>query len=703
MALLDQFQPSVSYDDLAQSLGLNDQDDDKPESNYWAHLDGDDLGTAIIDRAKRFREWQQASGLLRGFRLKQCYYHNEYRRDTQYQHLSLMENYGTQGEYSFVSINHLRSLLKTVISSVVQNPPAFQPISVNADADSMEAAALYQNVLDYYTRDLRLNSRINKAIETAIVVDQGFLLVEWDYFAYDGDAPPGGIWKGAPSVRNLGPLDVIYDVTKGSWADLDYVIVRDWVDKEKIKTQFPELIKDIEACRLRAEVESSGGGYEGNQRYEMTTFNDMSNDIQVFKLFHRSQPWMPNGRFCMVLENGKMLYESPVGMVYPRLPVERFVCDENVDILLGYSPINELLGPQENVNSLVSAITTNAANYSNQYIAVEAGTEISPKTLADGQRIIEYPPGTKPPQGVNLTSIPDSLFKHLQDLMGYMQTVPGVSNASRGQAPGANSTGSAMLFLSSQTSQNQGSMSENYAEFSANVMTSLLHVLRVFGRTEKTIAIMGKNVASRTIVLAEALQDFDSVVVQMTNPVLNTPQGKLAFAQQMMQYGNCTAEQALQVATSGNLGTVTDPVQEMLYELMSENEWLLNGETVMVNAMDNHEDHIKTHTRLFATPWLRKPALAQKLQIQNAPAIQQSIQAHIQQHMQYLGQNQANQTATQAGVQPGQQQSNPSAALGHAPAPQPSPAAPINAPAQGGAISAGTHLPGQPKQPQMPK
>ena len=44
---------------------------------------------------------------------------------------------------------------------------------------------------------------------------------------------------------------------------------------------------------------------------------------------------------------------------------------------------------------------------------------------------------------------------------------------------------------------------------------------------------MGRNVASRTIVMAEALQSFDSVVVELQNPVLGTPQGRLAMAQQM--------------------------------------------------------------------------------------------------------------------------------------------------------------------------
>lgn len=695
----------TGFDGVAHDLGLSIEEKPEPISSFWGHLPTADIGPAIIDRVTRFRQWQNESGLLRGWRLKLHYYYNEYRAGPEIPHLSIMQQWGSQGEYSFLSVNHLRSLLKTVLASVVQNPPAFQPTAVNSDADSGEAAALFQGVLDYYTRDLRLTSKINKAVEIGLVVDQSFLSVEWDYFATDGaDTPsPSIIWKGAPSVKVLYPWDVVYDPLKTSWADQDYVIVRDWQDRERVKAQFPELADEIEGCRSRGEVEMSGSEVETPSRYNMTSFSDISNDIQIFKLYFRSQPWMPKGRFVMVLENGTVLFESPVGLLYPRLPVERFVCDEQVDILLGYSPINELLAPQEAVNSLVSAIQTNTNNYANQFIAVQAGTELNPKTLADGQKVIEYPPGAHPPVGLNLTAIPEVLFSHLKELMSMMQEIPSVSNSSRGQAPGANSTGSAMLFLSSQTTANQGSMSANYSEFAANVMTSLLHVLRVFGRTEKTISIMGQTVASKTIVLAEALKDFDEVVVSMTNPLMSTPQGKMAFAQQMLQFGNSTPAEALQVATSGNLGAATDPVREVQYELAKENEWLIDGQQIMVNALDDHQSHVLKHTRLLSTPWLRNPALAEKLNMTNAPQIQQVIQQHIQQHMQFMAGNAGNATAIAGAQPPGAAPQAPNPVLTGQHPQMPSAAAPINAPAQAGAQMAGTHLPNPPGQPMTPK
>ncbi len=72
--------------------------------------------------------------------------------------------------------------------------------------------------------------------------------------------------------------DVCYDVTKTSWNDLDWVIVRDWEDKEKLKAQFPELESDIDGCRTRSEVVQSNAEYEA-ERYTLQSFTDMSNDI----------------------------------------------------------------------------------------------------------------------------------------------------------------------------------------------------------------------------------------------------------------------------------------------------------------------------------------------------------------------------------------------------------------------------------------
>ena len=105
----------------------------------------------------------------------------------------------------------------------------------------------------------------------------------------------------------------------------------------------------------------------------------------------------------------------------------------------------------------------------------------------------------------------------------------------------------------------------------------------IFGRNETTIATMGKNVASKAIVMAEALQSFDWVVVELQNPGPGTPAGKLALAQQLMQFlPGMTREQVMQVATSGTLGPVVDATRELQYELESENEWLMVPEQVMV-------------------------------------------------------------------------------------------------------------------------
>jgi hypothetical protein len=42
-------------------------------------MDWQSLETAVVGRARRFRESQSVDGLLRGYRLKTAYFFNEYR------------------------------------------------------------------------------------------------------------------------------------------------------------------------------------------------------------------------------------------------------------------------------------------------------------------------------------------------------------------------------------------------------------------------------------------------------------------------------------------------------------------------------------------------------------------------------------------------------------------------------------------------
>jgi hypothetical protein len=151
-------------------------------------------------------------------------------------------------------------------------------------------------------------------------------------------------------------------------------------------------------------------------------------------------------------------------------------------------------------------------------------------------------------------------------------------------------------------------------------------------------------------------------------------------------------DQALQVATSGNLGPALDPQREQQYELERENEWLMDGGPVLVDALDDHEKHLEMHSRLFSTPWLRRPQLAEKLGMQNAPAIMQNVQEHIMETCSKSA-NQAGSQATNAGAQPGQQQTQPSKALGHTPMPTNGAA---NPQAQAATQASGTHMPSQP-------
>jgi hypothetical protein len=125
------------------------------------------------------------------------------------------------------------------------------------------------------------------------------------------------------------------------------------------------------------------------------------------------------------------------------------------------------------------------------------------------------------------------------------------------------------------------------------------------------------------------------------------------------------------------------------------------GKTVMVDAMDNRQEHIMKHSQLKNTPWLRMPDLAEQLKKTEAPAILKNINDHIQQHMQFASQSAVN---TAAGQAPGAPQSGGNAVMGTGPsmsslAPKDTDQVGVDNKAQGQVVAAGTSLPGMPNQP----
>lgn len=106
----------------------------------------------------------------------------------------------------------------------------------------------------------------------------------------------------------------------------------------------------------------------------------------------------------------------------------------------------------------------------------------------------------------------------------------------------------------------------------------------------------------------------------------NTNAGKAQMASELLQMGLITTpQQYITVLTTGSLDAMTDEVDRTNMLIRSENERLVDGESVPAIATEKHSLHIKGHMDVLADPDLKQD-----------PELVARVLEHIQEHLELL-------------------------------------------------------------------
>ena len=87
---------------------------------------------------------------------------------------------GEQGELVNLAVNHYRNLARHIHVMVTSTRPSFQCRAINTDRKSLLQADLGNGLLDYYMREMKLETIIKKSVEYAIVLGSGYIKLEWN-------------------------------------------------------------------------------------------------------------------------------------------------------------------------------------------------------------------------------------------------------------------------------------------------------------------------------------------------------------------------------------------------------------------------------------------------------------------------------------------------------------------------------------------
>jgi hypothetical protein len=583
---------------------------------YWAATESEVIGEKLVSRVENYGNDRLVTELTNKVNRAYQYYFGV---DPGGVHASSqILRGGDAGELAEIRVNHARSLVNTLLNLISSPKLVWTPKAVNIDHDSIRECELAAAILEYYWQERSVSSHAVRALEEALVFTEGFVLESWDVDSGDDYAALGGqvAKTGDVRIENVSTWDVIRDPCKASWDELDWVIVRRFVNKYNLAAQYPEYATEIHETAASVSFTARRG------QYTMVEDEDL---VPCYYFFHKKCPALPTGRETIFLANKAVIHDAPLS--YETIPLYRVSAGELFGTPYGYSPFMEILGIQELIDSLHTSIATNQSTFATQNVAAEAGTEVPVDQLAGGMRLLYYPQGGKPPSPLQLTSTPAEVFSHLEQLKKDQELLFGLNSVVRGEPQSGELSGSALALLQSQAIQQSSTIQASYLRFVEALGAGTLSVIRERLSAEKQIAIVGKSSQFLVTDSSYTGSDLDrvrKVRVEIGNPMSQTSAGRSEMAKELIGMNLIkSVEQYQQVLATGRLEPLTEGLNNELMLIRAENESLSAGQPVQAIIIDDHMLHCREHRSILANPLARAN-----------PDIVNAVLAHITEHEQ---------------------------------------------------------------------
>lgn len=563
--------------------------------NYFASEEPKKTAGILLQKSSSFFNVLKANAYLEKIRSSWLSYYNVYGQ-ANFGDAHEIKFTGEQGELVQLNVNHYRNLCSHILTMITANRPAMEARAVNTDYKSLSQTYLANGILDYYMREKDLEDVLKCATEMAVVMGSGFIKMGWNATAgeaYDADPETGEInYEGDIEFSNLSPYDVVVDGTRESWGG-DWVLVRGRQNRFNLMAKYPELAENIKG------IESVN---QAQNQYLMLWSNDDTDDIFYYEFYHKKTEALPDGRYLLFLSEDTVLIDSP--LPYPVVPVFRIAAAEVLGTPYAYSPMFDCLPIQDAVNAMYSAILTNENAFANQSIFIQRGADITMSSLDGGMNIIE---GNSAPQPLNLTATSQTTFTALNLFVQTMETISGVNSVARGNPEASLKSGAALALVQSMALQFISGLQQDYVKLVEDVGTAIISFLKVFAKTPKVIALVGKH--NRPLLkefTGDDIAAISRVVVDIGNPLSKTTAGKVQMAEQLLQMQLIkTPNEYFQVLNTGNLDSMFEGEYSELLLIKSENEQLMEGGLVKALAIDEHKNHIVEHRSILADPSLR--------------------------------------------------------------------------------------------------
>lgn len=596
--------------------------------NYFANLPTQECAYEIFNRIEAYYNEMRRTGRLALYRNSfMNFYMGWIMRASMYKA-------GEMGELTRSFWNHHRNILLHIKIKTTQNKLAFKAQVLNSNSRSAEIIEFANGLSDRYCKagEYDLDTKAKQSVEDCLVFGESSVCGLWSRFLGDDVAqdPETGIMHkdGDMEYFNVTPMDQIINTTHQDRGLIQWRCVRRWVNKYDWASMYPKFHNEVVNL---SDTESTYG------TKLVTLIHHDSETIPVFYFFHKKTPAVPNGRLLIMADPTTVFEDGPLdkgdGMGgYDHIPVYDMIVSTMQGSPFGYTVGFDLIPIQQMFNELLSAVSSNNINFATQLIIGPKGSNLHYQNLATGMTYLEYDPKmgqNAKPESLNLLHSAPESYDLMDKCVQAMEMIGGLSAMDRGQPDVNVTSGQYAALVTVQSVIFNSGAQKAYARLVENTMTGTIKTIQKNMIGTKVASIVGVTSEPYLKEFTSAdLNDIDSVSVEMTNPMLQTPAGKMQMADNLMNTGLIKdAQQYIGVYTEGDLPQLYHRQETQLKLVKQENEAMMKSQQPQALATDNHVMHILEHTAMLDTIEARMNP--------NLPYVQ-VVLIHIQSHLQAL-------------------------------------------------------------------
>lgn len=604
-----------------------------PQDVYWASVDRERLADTIRAKALYFRKQLEDDGR---YDLLQRATRTFYGLDAEggFANSAAVTYGGDSGEQIMVRVNHFHSIIQGLHAIACKERPRFEARALSTDTEALGQARLATALIGAYYRDIGLEEIQEEVGRMAIVLGEGFTALRWNPSlgkvtqtktrpVYDDSGAPimeeveqttideatGEVSftmemqpktetvpmrEGDVEAQVFSPIEVIRDLETPkramTWAILPY--------RENVwdlVARYPD--RRVELLNLRQTAQRWPRTPWGQGPWDPPKASD--DMITVWWLYHLPTDACPKGRHAIVAGD-VVVYDA--AMPLEEVPVYGCIPELEMGTAQGHSPQFDLLAIQQCTDSVFDTIISSHDALGMQNVIAPNGTKVTPTNISKGLQLLEYTPtadapNNGKPEALQLLSISADSFKLLDIGPKLMETLSGLNSVARGDAPPNLKSGTALALVQSLAVAFNSNLQAAVVRHHEKVATGLLKLLQKFAKTTRTAEIAGRTKQS---VLAQWSSDKISqvarIAVDIASPLMQTTAGKLQAAQDLLQNGKiATAQEYIEVLTTGNLEPMYESTLSRLTYLRAENEMMMEGKEPTVSAFDDHGVHVREH------------------------------------------------------------------------------------------------------------